>query len=109
MRSYVQELEIETVEAEDGCDALVRLGEDGAGEFDIAFVDWDMPRMNGIEFVKELRACKEFDKMKIMMVTSHNQTEDLMEAMQEGVNEFLMKPFDQDMVSDKLRILGLLN
>lgn len=107
--SYMQALEIETLQAEDGCDALSRLGVENPADIDFALVDWDMPRMTGIEFVKEVRSCEEYKHMKIMMVTSHNQTEDLMKAIEYGANEFLMKPFDEGMVQEKLRILGLLN
>lgn len=109
LKNYVNALDIEAEEAEDGCKALARLGEEDASEFDVAMVDWDMPHMNGIEFVSELRACPEFNAMKVMMVTSHNDPEDLMKAIEKGADEFLMKPFDQDMVGEKLRILGLLN
>lgn len=107
--SYMRALDIDTVEAEDGCDALSRLGIENPRDIDFALVDWDMPRMTGIEFLKEVRSCSEYEHMKIMMVTSHNQPEDLMEAIKHGANEFLMKPFDEGMVQDKLRILGLLN
>lgn len=106
---YMHSLDIETMEAEDGCDALSRLGVVDAAKIDFALVDWDMPRMTGIEFLKEVRSCSEYEHMKIMMVTSHNKPEDLMQAIELGANEFLMKPFDEEMFKDKLRILGMLN
>ncbi|MBC2607170.1 response regulator [Pelagicoccus albus] len=106
---YMNALDIETMEAEDGCDALSRLGFVEPAEMDIALVDWDMPNMTGIEFLKEVRSCSEYEHLKIMMVTSHNKPEDLMQAIEFGANEFLMKPFDEEMLQDKLRILGLLN
>ncbi len=102
-------LDIETIEAEDGCDALSRLGSENADDIALALVDWDMPRMTGIEFVRELRSCPEYSGTKIMMVTSHNDPEDLMAAVQTGADEFLMKPFDEQMFKDKLRLLGMLN
>lgn len=107
--SYMQALDIETIEASDGCDALSRLGVVEAADIDIALVDWDMPNMTGIEFLREVRGCSEYEHMKIMMVTSHNAPEDLMKAIELGANEFLMKPFDEEMLQDKLRILGVLN
>lgn len=106
---YMGALQIDTVEAEDGCDALARLGEEDPSCIDFALVDWDMPRMTGIEFLKEIRSCEEYEHLKIMMVTSHNKPEDLMQAIELGANEFLMKPFDEEMLQDKLRILGMLN
>lgn len=106
---YMQSLDIETMEAEDGCDALSLLGTEDPSSIEIALVDWDMPRMSGIEFLKEIRSCSEFSHLKVMMVTSHNKPEDLMRAIELGANEFLMKPFDEDMFRDKMRILGLAN
>lgn len=106
---YMRALDIDTIEAADGCDALSRLGFEEPSAIDFALVDWDMPNMTGIEFLKEVRSCSEYEHMKIMMVTSHNTAEDLMKAIELGANEFLMKPFDEDMLQDKLRILGLLN
>lgn len=106
---FMEELDIETVEAEDGCDALARLGEEDPAEIRIALVDWDMPRMSGIEFLREIRACAEFEHLKVMMVTSHNKPEDLMQAIELGANEFLMKPFDEGMFQDKMRLMGMLN
>lgn len=107
--SYMGALRIDTIEAGDGCDALSRLGVEEPGDINLALVDWDMPRMTGIEFLKEVRSCSEYEHMKIMMVTSHNSPEDLMKAIELGANEFLMKPFDEEMLQDKLRILGFLN
>ncbi len=106
---YMRALDIESLEAEDGCDALSRLGEEDPACIDFALVDWDMPNMTGIEFLREIRSCSEYDHLKIMMVTSHNKPEDLMQAIELGANEFLMKPFDEEMFQDKLRILGMLN
>lgn len=106
---YMRALDIDTLEAEDGCDALSRLGEEEPADIDLALVDWDMPRMTGIDFLKQIRSCPEFEHLKVMMVTSHNKPEDLMQAIELGANEFLMKPFDEQMLQDKLRILGMLN
>lgn len=107
LASYVAEFSIEVVEAEDGVDALEKLLR--YNPFDLALVDWDMPRMNGLEFVKTVRADPTFASMKMMMVTSHSAMEDVGQALQEGANDFLMKPLTGDMVSDKLRVLGLVD
>ena len=105
LASYVQEFSIEVVEAGDGIEALEQLQLHPST--DVALVDWDMPRMNGLEFVKTVRSDHAFDSMKLMMVTSHNEMSDIGQALQEGANDFLMKPLTGDMVSDKLRVLGL--
>ena len=105
LSSYVTEFSIETVEAEDGRQAMKRLEEEGPVEF--ALVDWDMPVMNGLDFVKAVRADRRFDGMKLMMVTAHSSMDDVGQALESGANDFLMKPFDGPMVADKLRLLGL--
>ena len=78
-----------------------------ASEFDLLILDIGLPRMNGLEFVKAVRADQAFASMKVMMVTSHNEMADIGHALEEGANDFLMKPFTGEMVSDKLRMLGL--
>lgn len=94
----------ETYEAEDGIYGLEQL--ERYSPFDIALVDWDMPRMSGLEFVKAVRADSRYDALKLMMVTARNDGDALMEALEEGANDFLMKPLSENMVIEKLRILG---
>lgn len=110
MRGYLSEiaaeLGAEARQAEDGEQALDLLSAGPA--FDLALVDWDMPRVNGIQFVRAARARDEFAGLKLMMVTSHSGLEDVRAALAYGADDFLMKPFDAQMVGDKLRILGLL-
>ena len=106
---YMHDLGMETLEAEDGCDALIRLGQEDPSGIGLALLDWNMPGMTGIEFLVEIRSCVAYQHLKIMMVTSNNEPEDLEQALELGANEFLMKPFDEEMLQDKLRILGILN
>ena len=107
LNSYVSEFSIEAVEAEDGQQALSALKEQGPVDF--ALVDWDMPVMNGLDFVKAVRADHAYDGMKLMMVTAHSSMDDVGQAIEQGANDFLMKPFDGPMVADKLRLLGLVD
>ncbi|MCH6256929.1 response regulator [Puniceicoccaceae bacterium K14] len=107
LRSYIEANDIEVVEAKDGCDALEKLEE--GNDFTFALIDWDMPRMNGFEFVKAVRAKPEYNDLTLMMVTSHNSMDDIAAAIEEGSNDFLMKPFTEEMVTDKLRMLGFVN
>ena len=110
MRNYlaaiVADLGIETEQAHDGADGLEVLANRPA--FEAALVDWDMPRMNGIEFVRAVRNLPEFAELKLMMVTSHNSMQDVRAALACGADDFLMKPVDSAMVADKLAMLGLL-
>ena len=105
--SYLAEYTTEIFEAEDGVQALEQL--QLHAPIDLALVDWDMPKMNGIEFVKAVRADPAFAETKLLMVTSHNSMEDVGEALAEGSNDFLMKPMTGEMVIDKIRLLGLAN
>ncbi|MEM9445140.1 MAG: response regulator [Verrucomicrobiota bacterium] len=108
MRNFLaiiaEECEFKTDQAKDGQDALEVLG--SRDPFDIALVDWDMPRMNGLDFVKAVRAKSEYNEMKMMMVTTHTAIDEVAEALTEGANDFLMKPLTKEMLQDKLKLLG---
>lgn len=102
------EMSFATTEAEDGRAALDTLIKaDPAGLFDIALVDWDMPRMNGLEFVQFVRRNRDYDGVKIMMVTTNNSVEKITQALEAGANDFLMKPVTREALEEKLQILGL--
>jgi len=96
----------ENVEAEDGLYALEYL--ERFSPFDVALVDWDMPRLSGLEFVKAVRADPRYDDLKLLMVTARNDGADLEEALTAGADDFLMKPLSENMVVEKLRILGFI-
>jgi len=107
LSSYVQCLNPATAEAANGQEALEVLQEQGP--FDLALVDWDMPVMNGLDFVKAVRADHQHDAMPMMMVTAQNSLESVTTALTNGANDYLMKPLTEEMVVDKLRVLGLYN
>lgn len=114
MRSFLchlaREFSFSTVEAEDGRDGLDKLIQNDAREpFDVALVDWDMPRMNGLEFVQCVRRNHDYDSLKLMMVTTQNSMDRVMQALEAGANDFLMKPVTRDALAGKLQILGLAN
>lgn len=104
LRSMCQNLSCETVEAPDGKEGLEQARENGP--LDLALVDWDMPIMNGVEMLREMRADDKFRDTKIMMVTAHNSMDDVMEALELGADDFLMKPLTEEMFVDKMRVLG---
>jgi two-component system chemotaxis response regulator CheY len=90
----------EILEAANGKEGIDRLK---ATELpDVAMVDWNMPEMNGLEFVKAVRARAEFDAMRIMMVTTETEMSRMAEAMASGANEYVMKPFTKDAILQKL-------
>lgn len=104
LRQYMRELKYEVVEARDGQEALERCEE--TPDFDIALVDWNMPVMNGLDFVRTLRARKEYDSMKLMMVTTENDAAHIEAALTAGANEFVMKPFTYEVLEEKMALLN---
>lgn len=104
LRQYMRELQYEVVEARDGREALECV--EKTRDFDVALVDWNMPVMNGLEFVQALRARKEFDSMKLMMVTTENDAAHIEKALSAGANEFVMKPFTYEVLEEKIALLN---
>ncbi|HEX8916280.1 MAG TPA: response regulator [Humisphaera sp.] len=96
----------DVIEAANGREALDRLAA-APGPVDLALVDWNMPVMNGIEFVRAVRADPKHAPMRIMMVTTETEMERVVAALESGANEFVMKPFTDDVIADKLALLGL--
>jgi len=96
--------EFEFTEAEDGQVALDKLK---AGDFDIAFVDWNMPNMTGVEFVKEAREHEKAngrEAMPLVMVTSEKTMGKVQEALDEaGADGFICKPFTVEELQHKLK------
>lgn len=108
----VESLGATTVKARNGEDALeVLKGSDnqGDGRFDLALVDWNMPKMSGYEFVQAVRGQDLYQSMKIMMITTETEVEQVEKALQAGADEYLMKPFTKDHLQTKLKILGLID
>jgi len=105
LRYLAQSFRFETAEAEDGCVALTVLQQHN--DIILALVDWEMPNMNGLEFVKAVRANSGFDTIKLMMVTKQTSMGCVAAALAAGATDFLMKPFTQESFGDKLRLLGV--
>lgn len=103
----LSELGYEVCQAENGKQALVKLEAESLG-LQLILVDWNMPEMNGLDFVKEVRAQDQYSDVKLMMVTTETQIEQMLSALEAGANEYVMKPFTKEVIEDKLRVLGLL-
>lgn len=93
------------VEAGQGAEALDQLQQ--SGPLDLALVDWNMPVMTGYEFLQQIRAKREFDPMPIMMVTTETEMSQVQRALEAGANEYVMKPFTEEALREKLLLLGL--
>ncbi len=98
-------LDFEVVEAANGREALERL--QAVGKFDLALVDWNMPEMNGYEFVRAVRAKQMYDGVLLMMVTTETEMDNVVRALAAGANEYVMKPFTHEVILDKLRLFGM--
>ena len=95
----------EVVHACDGADALARL-EDGLVP-DIALVDWNMPVMDGLQFVSAVRKDERWRNITLMMVTTESEQSQIVRALAAGAHEYIIKPFTSDAIADKLALLGL--
>ena len=105
LRGLLEEKGIECEEAADGNAGLAQLH---AGKpFDLALVDWNMPVMNGFDMLQHLRA-EGFDGVKVMMVTTEAENDYILRALDSGADEYLMKPFDDQALSEKLYMLGFM-
>lgn len=101
----MKELGFEVTEAGHGREGLERLQQ---GEKpDIALVDWNMPEMNGLEFIQAVRGNHIYDDMRVMMVTTESEASAMINALEAGANEYVMKPFTKDVILEKLAILGI--
>lgn len=103
---FLGKMGFQVVEAENGREALERLRE--MGQLDLVLVDWNMPEMNGVDFVKSVRADRSFDHLPLVMVTTNSELEHVAEALEAGANEYVMKPFTMDVIREKLGLLGFL-
>jgi two-component system chemotaxis response regulator CheY len=103
IRSILTEVGLQVVEAGDGREGLEQLHR--AADLDLILVDWNMPVMNGLDFVRAVRADRAYDPVRIMMVTTETEQEQVVRALEAGANEYLMKPFTKDILVAKLSLL----
>jgi two-component system chemotaxis response regulator CheY len=102
----LRKLGYETIEAADGAEALKALE---AGPLpDLATVDWNMPVMDGLTFVTQVRANREYRALTLMMVTTEAEHGQIVRALAAGAHEYLIKPFTVESLEEKLALLGLL-
>lgn len=98
-------LGFDVTQAQDGPGALASLSADP--QPDVLLVDWHMPEMEGIDVVSAARAAPYDYAGRIMMVTTETEAAQVMRALAAGADEYIMKPFTQDGMADKLALLGL--
>jgi len=98
-------LGFETSEASNGQEALDALVKGPVPE--LALVDWNMPVMDGLQFVQAARARPAWAAMRIVMVTTETEMSQIIRALDAGANEYVMKPFTAEVLREKLELLQL--
>jgi len=87
-------------EAVDGKDALAKLL---GGDYELLMTDWNMPNMSGLELVQAVRSEAKLKDIPILMVTTRNMKEDIVNAIKSGVNGYIVKPFDAKTLNAKIQ------
>jgi two-component system chemotaxis response regulator CheY len=106
LKAHLKKLGFEVTEAVNGRDALDRLK--AMVTADLVMVDWNMPEMDGLDFVRAVRTEAVYASLPMMMVTTNTDRSHVQQALEAGANEYIMKPFTADMIREKLDLLGLL-
>ena len=94
----------EVFEAGNGQEGLEKLQHNP--EVRLVLVDWNMPIMDGLQFIQEVRKRKSWDDVQIVMVTTETESEQVQRAITAGANEYVMKPFTPEVLVAKLSLLG---
>jgi two-component system chemotaxis response regulator CheY len=103
-RHILETLDFIVDEAGDGREALDRCA---AQVPDVVLLDWNMPVMNGIEFLRALRESEIAPRPKVVFCTTENGTAHIRAALDAGADEYVMKPFDRDTLASKLQFAGV--
>jgi two-component system chemotaxis response regulator CheY len=103
--SLLKKAGFEVAEAGNGQEGLDRLRH--LGKPDVVLADWNMPVMDGLEFVRAVRADSLFGAVPVIMVTTETELAQVSQALDAGASAYLTKPFDREALADKLRLLGL--
>ena len=91
-------------DAGDGAEGLKKLQENP--DISLVLVDWNMPVMDGLEFIQIVRRERAWDAVRIVMVTTETESEQVQRAITAGANEYVMKPFTAEVLVAKLSLLG---
>ncbi len=98
-------LGFDVAQAADGAEALEVL--DAGTRPDVILVDWNMPVMDGLTFIKAVRAEPEYRDISLMMVTTESEQAQIVRALAAGAHEYVIKPFTGEVIAEKLALLGL--
>ena len=104
-RKIIESMNFEIREAEDGAKALEACKLEMP---DAVLLDWNMPVMSGIEFLRDLRAMPDVTQPVVLFCTTENDLGKISEAMDAGADEYVMKPFDSEILESKFQQVGLI-
>lgn len=104
-KRIVEELGFSVIEASDGQEALLACEKQLP---DVILLDWNMPNVDGLQFLKLFKKHTEWSQVVVIFCTTENEAPKIVEALQAGANEFIMKPFDLELVKDKFIQTGLI-
>ncbi len=103
-RRILEGLDFQIVEAEDGEQALEICRKQMP---EAVLLDWNMPKMDGYEFLRGLRRLPDGDRPKVVFCTTENEVGHIARALSAGADEYIMKPFDKDIIEAKFQQVGL--
>lgn len=89
----------DVVEATDGKDAIAKLKVES---INFVITDWNMPEMDGLEFVQTIRSSDQFKTLPVLMVTTRSVKDDIVDALKAGVNNYIVKPFTPETLKQKI-------
>jgi len=104
-RRILEELGFDVAEAADGVEALAWCKTDMPNAI---LLDWNMPVLNGLEFLQQLRREPDGDRPVVVFCTVENDSDHIAQALEAGASEYIMKPFDSDIIESKFVEAGLI-
>ena len=105
IRRILEPLGYSVEEAANGVEALTQL--ESGGSFDAMLLDVEMPELDGLSTLRELRSRGDLPQLPVIMCTTHNSAATITAAIEAGANEYIMKPFDGSIVGAKLESVGV--
>jgi two-component system chemotaxis response regulator CheY len=104
--NMLRELGMDVIGAANGVEGLAQLKQNP--DVELILLDWNMPEMNGLDFLRAVRAREAYRNIRILMATSEAHTNQVNEALAAGASEYLMKPFNKDILIAKLNLLDVI-
>ena len=102
-KKFMEPHGFEVVEAVDGLDAFKKMEDD----VKVIFLDWLMPNMSGLEFLEQFRVNKKMKHVKVIMLTALSEIDNVVDAMEQGADDYIIKPFTSGILLEKLKKLDI--